>query len=101
MASPAQALQTLTNDFTSSVALVDTVRQLRYPASSGRRFTALPHFQTALIAELAFLRCFLSWEVFLEDIFVAYVQGSRSPGGASYQSYISSPNLKHTRDLIR
>jgi hypothetical protein len=61
----------------------------------------LPYFQLALIYELAFLRCFLAWEIFLEETFYAYMLSKPSPDGTTYGRYVRPRNLQHARKLVR
>ena len=96
-----QLLTTLDSDLDKAVALVDAVRALRLPPAAGGGFRALPNFQVALIAELSFLRCFLAWEVFLEEIFLSYAQGKAAPGGTVFPSYVAAPTQAHLRDMLR
>ena len=101
MARPENLLQTFEDDLDRSLALLDTIRELRFPASAGKRFQALPNFQVALIAELAFLRCFLSWEVFLEEVFMSYALGATSRDGSRFPCYIVAPTASHARDMVK
>jgi hypothetical protein len=43
--------------------------------------------------ELAFLRCFLAWETFLEESFVLYLSGQKPPKGRAPSRYAFPPNL--------
>jgi hypothetical protein len=61
----------------------------------------LPTYQKALIYELAFLRCFLAWEVFLEGTFYAYMLQKASPNGSHFSCYMSPRDEQHARDIIR
>lgn len=61
----------------------------------------LPTYQKALVYELAFLRCFLAWEVFLEEIFYAYMLHKPAPDGTIYARYVSPRDEQHARDIIR
>jgi hypothetical protein len=101
MARPAQLARNFEQDLDRSIALLDTIRELRFPEASGRRFRALPNFQVALIGELAFLRCFLAWEIFLEEIFMSYAHGHAAPDGTVYPCYVTAPTHSHTRDIVR
>lgn len=94
-------LSALDSELNKAVALVDSVRELRFPQSSSRRFPALPNFQVALIAELAFLRCFLSWEVFLEECFLSYAEGALSPSGNTFPCFLSAPSRNHIQAIIK
>ena len=61
----------------------------------------LPTYRKAVIYELAFLRCFLAWEVFLEGTFYAYMLGKGSPDGTKFGCYVSPRDEQHARDIIR
>jgi hypothetical protein len=87
MASPRALRTNLETDIDRAAALVNAVR--------------LPNFQQALIHELAFLRCFLAWEVFLEDTFYAYLLGRAAPDGSTYQRYLTPRGLDHAKEVIR
>src|SRR6202521_4650386 len=62
---------------------------------------ALPHFQAALIYELAFLRCFLAWEVFLEETFYQYVLGRSAPDGTAFTRYLTPRSMSHAKQVVR
>jgi hypothetical protein len=100
MARPATLYKSFDDELTTSLALLDTVRALRFPASANRRFTALPYFQVALVAELVFLRCFLAWEVFLEEVFISYLMGAPSRDGTTYVTYVAAPSASHARSMV-
>lgn len=87
MASPRTLRTNLEADIDRATALVGAV--------------SLPNFQAALIHELAFLRCFLAWEVFLEDTFYAYLMGRSAPNGSVYQRYMTPRSLDHAKRVIR
>jgi hypothetical protein len=61
----------------------------------------LPTYQKALIYELAYLRCFLAWEVFLEETFYAYMLHKPSPNGTVFKRYVAPKNDGHARDIVR
>lgn len=61
----------------------------------------LPFFQQALIYELAFLRCFLAWEIFLEETFYAYMLRKPAPDGTTYRRYVAPKNTDHAQKIIR
>lgn len=75
------------NDFKKARGLLDAV--------------SLPTYQKALIYELAFLRCFLAWEIFLEETFYAYMLNKAAPDGSTFRRYIAPPNIEHARKIIR
>jgi hypothetical protein len=100
VATTAKPLATLNEELAKSVALLEAVRALRLPAQVPGRFRALPNFQLALVAELAFLRCFLSWEIFLEECFLAYASGSETPSGTTYTCFLAAPNRESTKAIL-
>jgi hypothetical protein len=88
--------------------LVASLRTLRtnFDADLNRataltRAVALPHFQAALISELAFLRCFLAWEVLLEESFYQYALGRPAPSGARFPCYLTPNSMEHAKQVIR
>jgi len=60
----------------------------------------LPQIQVEIIAELAFLRIFIAWENFLEDSFIRYLVGAKSPSGYSPQRFVNPPNMQIAVKLI-
>lgn len=87
MASPRALRTNLDADLNRAIALAGAVN--------------LPNFQAALIYELAFLRCFLAWEVFLEETFYAYLLGRSAPNGTAFQRHLMPRNLEHAKQVIR
>lgn len=61
----------------------------------------LPTYQKALIYELAYLRCFLAWEVFLEETFYAYMLRKPAPDGTLFQRYVNPVSDEHARKIVR
>ena len=55
--------------------------------------TFTPHHE-ALVAELAFLRAFLAWEAFVEEVFILYLLGAAPPKGRSPRRYAQPPNRR-------
>ena len=68
------------NGLASSVKLVADIETLR-PTSTAGYPGGLPQLQLNMVYELAFLRCFISWETFLEDAFLAYAMGRAGLSG--------------------
>jgi hypothetical protein len=93
-------VDTFERDLRKSIALVDSVQELRFPAAAQKRFPALPYLQVTLIAELAFLRCFLAWETFLEGSFVCYLGGKTACDGTAFSSYLAAPTDARVRSII-
>lgn len=100
MATAIRLIEDLEADFDRAVNLLDSIRALRFPPAAGHTFPALPNFQVALVAELAYLRCFLAWEVFLEEVFVCYALGKPAPNGTTFETYVAPPNEAHARGMI-
>ena len=61
------------------------------PGGSGLRISER---QRDSMIELAFLRAFLAWEVFLEETFVLYLMGYKPPQGRSPRRYTFPPDLQ-------
>ena len=53
-----------------------------------------------MLVELCFLRAFIAWEAFLEDSFIIYLHGKKSPKGFSPKRYAMPKDTKHSMDLI-
>lgn len=51
------------------------------------------------IFELAFLRSYLAWEVFLEESFVLYLLGQTSPKGLTPHRYVIPRNREHALEF--
>lgn len=52
------------------------------------------------IVELAFMRSFLTWEGFLEEAFILYLLGKKSPNGYGPVRYANPMNRQHAIDLL-
>lgn len=64
-----------TKDLDRASDLIADIRALRPPPPIPITVPGLPQLQFNLVRELAFLRCVLAWEVFLEESFVVYLTG--------------------------
>lgn len=53
-----------------------------------------------MVIELAFLRAYLAWEMFLEEAFILYLIGKRPPKGRPPHRYVSPPSRKVAEQLI-
>jgi hypothetical protein len=100
MATAQTLFETFERDLTRSVELVADVQRLRLPPEIGGKFRALPYLQLALIAELAFLRSFITWESFLEEIFICYGCGREACDGTRFTTFVAPPNEQHLREMI-
>ncbi|MBQ6431682.1 MAG: hypothetical protein IJJ99_07400 [Oscillospiraceae bacterium] len=54
-----------------------------------------------MIIENLILNVCSSWEKFLEDIFIAYLLGSKSENGSAVVSYVSPKSNEHAYNLIK
>jgi hypothetical protein len=52
------------------------------------------------MTEMAFLRAFLAWEVFIEESFVLYLLGQSPPRGRAPRRYVFLPNQKMAVDWV-
>jgi hypothetical protein len=52
------------------------------------------------MTELAFLRAYLAWEVFLEETFVSYLVGMRAPRGRAPRRYAFPPNRRAAEQWV-
>jgi len=69
--------------------LISSVRSLR-----------ISQIQLERITELSFLRIFIAWESFLEESFIRYLVGAKSPSGFRPRKYVDPKNLDHATKLI-
>jgi hypothetical protein len=53
-----------------------------------------------MITELAFLRVFLSWELFLEETFILYLTGKTPPRGRAPHRFVYPPNRKGAVGIV-
>ena len=64
---------------------------------------AQPHISRTrrdLMTEMAFLRAFLAWEVFVEEAFILYLAGQDPPRGRAPNRYAFPPNLETAREWV-
>lgn len=54
-----------------------------------------------MIIENIILNICSSWEKFLEDVFIAYMQGNQSENGSSVTAYVAPVNDEHAYNLIK
>lgn len=96
---PKTLLSKTIRDFEASIELTARAQMwqqnLRYFTPA--RFTK-SHFSQ--INELAFLKSFLSWEAFLEEAFILYLLGMKSPRGFCPVRYAVPMNRQHAADLL-
>lgn len=56
--------------------------------------------QVEMITELAFLRVFIAWENFLEDSFIRYLVGAKSPSGYIPNRFVNPANMEIAKNII-
>ena len=87
---PAPRLRTALTSFTRSIKdareLAIDAQKWSIPPLLGSRAQITPARRDTL-TEMAFLRAFTSWEIFLEETFVLYLLGHRPPKGAPPRRY--------------
>jgi len=62
-----------------------------------------PKFTTKhqnMLIELAFLKCFLAWERFLEESFILYLMGKKSPRRFAPKRFIEPPTREYAIQLV-
>lgn len=70
--------------------LVDDARKWSIPTQPGARAQISPQRRTLI--EIAFLRAFSGWEIFLEETFLLYLLGHQPPKGRAPRRYGFPPN---------
>ncbi len=87
---PAPRLRTALTAFSRSIKdareLANDAHKWSLPPTPGARTQITPQRRDTL-TEMAFLRAFTSWEVFLEQTFLLYLLGHRPPKGAAPRRY--------------
>lgn len=69
--------------------LIDNIKRLK-----------INYFQLEIITEFAFLRIFMAWEIFLEDSFLRYLVGTKSPSGYEPKLKIDCKNMVIARGIL-
>jgi hypothetical protein len=95
---PDLVLRDLDESLKQSQSLVIAAHQWILPGMGPQR----PRFTIAhqdMLIELAFLRSFLAWERFLEESFVLYLLGKKSPRRYSPRRFIQPPNREYAIQL--
>jgi hypothetical protein len=92
-------LTALTKSLDGMERFVNAARQWVYVAipKGVPRFT-VSHME--MVTEMAFLRCFLAWEAFLEESFILYLQGKNAPGGKMPKCYVQPPTREVAEQII-
>lgn len=94
-----QSLLALTKNLDGTENLVMAASQwgqVRFPSG-------VPRFSVRhkeIITELAFLRAFLAWELFLEETFVLYLLGQTAPRGRPPYRFVFPPTRRGALHLI-
>lgn len=86
-------LKAILGDFLSQIkssqALLNKVKSLR-----------MPRIYIEMVTELAFLRLLLAWENFLEESFIRYMVGSKSPSGFCPARTVTPATLRKALEII-
>lgn len=88
-ASLSHILKDLERNINNCQNLITKVKNLR-----------MPRIQVEIITELAFLRIFIAWENFLEESFIRYLVGAKSPSGYSPKRFVNPPNMEIAKKII-
>jgi hypothetical protein len=97
---PQRQLRHALNDFNR------TIEECRRLAEDADRWSAPgshPHISRKRrdsMTELAFLRAYLAWEVFLEEAFVLYLLGMRAPRGRMPRRYTFPPHRRAAEQWV-
>lgn len=84
-----RASVTEANNFTTTI--------LQRYASGGYKFPALLR---SFVVESAFLRVFIAWETFLEDIFIKYMMGEQPLITPIANRYANPIDIKHAKSFL-
>ena len=71
--------------------LADDAHKWSIPAQPGGRAQISPQRRDTL-TEVAFLRAFTGWEIFLEETFILYLLGHQAPKGKPLRRYGFPPD---------
>lgn len=80
------ALNTFARALKEAKDLADDARQWAIPPAPGAR-AQITIRRRDLLIEIAFLRAFTSWEIFLEETFLLYLLGHQPPKGSAPRRY--------------
>ena len=96
-------LRTVLADFSRSLhecrCLAADAHDWSLPGSHGMR-PYISGKRRDSLTELAFLRAFLAWEMFLEQSFILYLLGQSPPRGRAPRRYASPPNQRAATDWV-
>jgi len=93
-------LRSVLNEFSRSL---QECRQISVDAYNWSLPGANPHISRARrdnMTEMAFLRAFLAWEVFVEESFILYLAGQNAPRGRPPNRYAFPPNFKTAMEWV-
>jgi hypothetical protein len=81
---------------------IDRENQSRFRlAAPGARSASLSNVQFSLLSEGVFSISFRQFERFLEEVFVLYAKGKRSPSGQRARPFIAPRSSDHALDLMQ
>lgn len=60
----------------------------------------LPESERSCVVESVFLKMFISWETFLEEVFVYYLMGNASASGRVPTKFASPTSESHAKEMI-
>lgn len=87
-------------DVDRAADLIADIQALRRPPPTTAGHPGLPELQLNLVRELAFLRCVLAWEVFLEDSFVVYLTGGRGLSGKKAKARVTAKTGPQAQSVL-
>jgi|ERR1700724_1585811 len=96
-------LQTVLRDLSLSLRESRDLASDAYHWSTPGGAASRPHISVQRrdsLIELAFLKAFLAWEVFLEESFVLYLVGQGSPRGRAPRRFAFPPNLRAAKEWV-
>jgi hypothetical protein len=92
----ASTLRTLKQRIDEATKLVSRIQQLQQ-THRAKSYISKTHHE--MIIELSFLRSFIAWETFLEQSFILYLLGKKSPKGYAPKRYVLPQNYKHAMEI--
>lgn len=87
------------NDFKNSIIEARSFIAIAFQVDAAGTYL-LPQNQIDFITESAFLKIFISWETFLERVFVQYMIGEPSILGNVVGRYVSPVDEEHARKVL-
>jgi len=86
-------LKTILRDFHSQIKSSQTLL-------AKVKLLQMPRIYIEMVTELAFLRILLAWENFLEESFIRYMVGGKSPSGFCPVCTVTAPTLNKALEII-